>query len=375
MQIFLFGLALIFIFAIHFYLVATFWKFLPAHSVWHFAGIARIVLIVFASLVAISPFVNFFLGKYIPLFLASALHHISYTWITLALYFFFAFILLDICRYFDLFPVARIVYANWWSVGIAAGFAFLVLIFGGMQYSNKVRASQDIELAKYIGPPLTIVGISDLHLGDGIGKKEFESWIELINTENPDIVFLAGDIIDNSIPSVTRRGFAETFAKINARYGVYAVPGNHEYIAGIEESKAFLESAGITFLRDQAVLIDERIYVVGRDDRSNAGRKTLPELLAPLDTEKAIIVIDHQPFNLDDVQANGVDLLFAGHTHRGQIWPISRITDWMYEISHGYLRKGESHIYVTSGIGIWAGKFRIGSQSEYAVFTLSGTEY
>ena len=363
------ALMLTIIFAIHYYLVSTLWKFLPAH-----AAFARVLLILFAALVVIAPFVNYFFGDHLPNSLTSALHHITFSWIILAFYFLIAFALLDVCRLFNLFPVERLVYANWWSVGAVGAFALLIILFGGMQYSNKVRVEHSITLAKDIGAPFTVVGISDLHLGDGIGKEELESWISLINAEKPDLVLLAGDIVDNNISAAMRRGYAGSFAKINARHGVYAVPGNHEYIAGIEKSEEFFKSVRVPLLRDQTVLIDDRFYLIGRDDRSNTGRKSLPELLGPLDTKKAIIVLDHQPFDLHAAQENGVDLQFSGHTHDGQIWPISLITDLIFEIAHGYLRKGESHIYVSSGIGIWAGKFRVGTQSEYVVFKFSGAE-
>jgi predicted MPP superfamily phosphohydrolase len=85
-----------------------------------------------------------------------------------------------------------------------------------------------------------------------------------------------------------------------------------------------------------------------------------------------IILLDHQPYHLEEAEQNGVDLQLSGHTHRGQIFPINLVTDRVYEKSHGYLRKGNSHIYVTSGIGLWGGKFRIGTQSEYLVMEMAG---
>jgi predicted MPP superfamily phosphohydrolase len=116
------------------------------------------------------------------------------------------------------------------------------------------------------------------------------------------------------------------------------------------------------------------LYIAGRDDRHNANRKSLAEIVAPLDTQKPIILLDHQPFDLHEAEENGIDFQFSGHTHGGQIWPITQITDWMYECAHGYIQKGQSHIYVSSGIGIWGGKYRIGSQSEYYVLSLRGRE-
>jgi predicted MPP superfamily phosphohydrolase len=93
-------------------------------------------------------------------------------------------------------------------------------------------------------------------------------------------------------------------------------------------------------------------------------------LLQGVDASKPMIVIDHQPYHLEETEQNGIDLHVSGHTHNGQLPPVSWIAQRMYEVAYGYLRKGNSHIYVTSGIGIWGGKFRIGTRSEYVVINL-----
>jgi predicted MPP superfamily phosphohydrolase len=167
---------------------------------------------------------------------------------------------------------------------------------------------------------------------------------------------------------------AESFHRLHCRYGVYAVFGNHEYMAGITGASAFLRAAGITLLQDSTVLIDGRFYLAGRDDRSNPHRKTVAELTASLDKTKPLFLLDHQPWHLEETAAAGVDFQFSGHTHDGQVWPLNYITAHLFECSHGYIRKGDSSIYVSSGLGIWGGKFRIGTRSEYVVLTLKGLE-
>jgi predicted MPP superfamily phosphohydrolase len=147
--------------------------------------------------------------------------------------------------------------------------------------------------------------------------------------------------------------------------------GNHDYFGGLKNSLKFLDEAGIHVLRDSAVLIDSAFYIVGRDDRSNRQRKPIAALVDSLDKSKPIILLDHQPYNLEEAEAYGIDLQISGHTHQGQVWPISVITNMIYEDDHGFLKKGNANIYVSSGIGIWGGKFRIGTQSEYVVIDLS----
>jgi predicted MPP superfamily phosphohydrolase len=215
------------------------------------------------------------------------------------------------------------------------------------------------------------VAVSDLHLGYGISRKEFESWLPLINDENPDIVLIVGDLVDSNIYLLFAGNFAESVKKIHSKYGVYAVLGNHEYIGNVTKSAQFLQLAGVILLQDSVVLIDDSFYLIGRDDRSNPRRKSIEELIAPADQSKPLIMLDHQPVNLDETAKNRIDLQLSGHTHKGQIWPFSWVISRLFEHAYGYLKKGDSHIYVTSGLGIWGGKFRIGSQSEYVVIHLT----
>ncbi|MDO4715407.1 MAG: hypothetical protein Q4A44_03910 [Bacteroidales bacterium] len=137
-------------------------------------------------------------------------------------------------------------------------------------------------------------------------------------------------------------------------------------------SEELLRDAGIRLLIDQAVLVDSSFYIVGRDDAMNNSRQTISSLIQGLDSTKPIFLLDHQPRHLEQAEAAGVDLQISGHTHAGQVWPISWGVKAIYEQSHGYLRKGNTHFYVTSGIGLWGGKFRLGTQSEYVVIELGG---
>ena len=113
------------------------------------------------------------------------------------------------------------------------------------------------------------------------------------------------------------------------------------------------------------------MQIIGRDDRSNRSRHSLPTLLKQADRSKPIILLDHQPYNLTKTDSLGIDLQFSGHTHHGQIWPISWVTDRIYEQSHGYRKWSQSHIYVSSGLSLWGPPFRIGTNSDMAVFHLN----
>ena len=187
----------------------------------------------------------------------------------------------------------------------------------------------------------------------------------MINEEQPDLILIAGDIIDGSMRPIIEEHMAEEFRRLKAP--VYACLGNHEYYSGDSAAVRFYQEAGIYLLRDSVALVDD-IAIIGRDDRSNVGRKSVKELMGDtILNSRFSILLDHQPFHLDRTAAAGVDFQFSGHTHYGQVWPISWITRSIYECAYGECKVGNTRFYVSSGMGIWGGKFRIGTRSEYVV--------
>jgi predicted MPP superfamily phosphohydrolase len=353
----------------HYYLFYRLWGMIPLHT-------GRIILAIVGVTAILFPILSMSVGNYLPQALTAFMYKIGMSWIIIFLYLLLAVVLIDLVRITHLLPVEKFFSGSW--VGFIALISAVTLCFVGgyIHYLNKKKVELPLTVHKAIGrkAPLKIVAISDLHLGYGIGKKEFESWLPLINDEEPDIVLIAGDLVDSNTHPLFAGNYAESVGKIRAKYGVYAVLGNHEYIGNAEKSAAFLQLAGITLLRDSAVLIDNSFYVIGRDDRSNRRRKSVEELLTSVDKTKPLILLDHQPVNLSEAEQNGIDVQLSGHTHNGQVWPFSWVIAKLFEHPYGYLKKGESHIYVTSGLGIWGGKFRIGSQSEYVVIRLTSDE-
>ena len=359
---------LVAIFSVNFYVFYRIWNVMPTNGLF-----SKTVIIATAILLVFSIFAGLAGGNVLPVPLVTFLYRLGTSWFFICLYLLMIFVLIDILRLTHLFPIEKYVFGNWFAFGVMASLITLVMTWGYFRYQDKERVELHITINKEMGlqTPLKIVAISDLHLGFAIGKNEFEQWIELINKENPDIVLIAGDIIDNNTKVLEKQNIAASFRKIKSKYGVYAALGNHEYIGNISKSLDFLHRAGITVLQDSAALVDACFYVVGRDDRSNSKRKTIEELTATLDKSKPIFLIDHQPYHLEEAAKNEIDFQLSGHTHRGQVFPISLITDKMYEKSHGYIQKENTHIYVTSGLGIWGGKFRIGSRSEYVVIMVN----
>lgn len=350
----------------------------------------RISLLVVAALLLLSLIFTFTLGESLPVGLTSVLYTVGSSWLFILIYFVLAFLVQDIIllinRIHEFIPkemFSQFSKGNWVTMLFTFTFITLLMVGGYLHYNHKQRVYLPLEIAKPLSNDtlstncLKIVGISDLHLGYTIGNSELEKWVEQINKENPDLILIAGDVIDNSLRPVEQANMAETLKNLKAKKGIYACLGNHEYIGGVATTRGeltFFDRAGIKLLRDDVVELDSCLYIVGRDDKSNKRRQSLSELTKRLDKSKPILLLDHQPFDLHEAAENGIDLQLSGHTHKGQVWPVSIITKLIYEIDHGYLKKENTHIYVSSGIGIWGGKFRIGTQSEYVVFELTGVK-
>jgi len=228
-----------------------------------------------------------------------------------------------------------------------------------------------IEIPKNSRPlkEMNIVAVSDIHLGTIVGKSRLSKIVDKINALNPDLVLLPGDVVDEDLGPVIQQNLGETLRTIRSRYGVIAITGNHEYIGGVEDADKYLTEHGIRVLRDDLTRIADTVYVVGREDLSKTSfgggiRKSLGEIMDGVDRSWPIILMDHQPFRLHEAEEHGVDLQLSGHTHHGQLWPFNFITRKMYEVSWGYKKRGNTHFYVSCGVGTWGPPVRIGNTPE-----------
>ena len=303
----------------------------------------------------------------LPLSLAQALYQIGTSSIIIMLYLVMVFLVLDLGRLVHLVPKS-LLYSNWQSALAIFVLLFGVFLYGNIHYNNKVRVAIELKSSKPLPKEYRVVMASDLHLGYHNPRKELARWVDLINAENPDFILIAGDIIDGSIRPLLEERMAEEFRRLKTP--VYACLGNHEYYSGTPEAQQFYKDAGIHLLSDSHTVIDTAIVIIGRDDRTNMRRKPIKELMTSANGQLYTILLDHQPYQLEHTEAAGIDFQLSGHTHRGQVWPISWITDHIYECSWGSHQRGNTQYYVSSGIGIWGGKFRIGTQSEYVVATI-----
>ena len=324
------------------------------------------VAVVVLMLLALVCMVMQFMSDSVPLGVATAMYEIGNSWLVIAFYLLMAFLLLDIGRLVHLVP------ASWLrdnAVTTAALTAIMLVTFigGNIHYHNKQRQEIALTTGKHLERPLKIVMLSDLHAGFHNRRDEVSRWVDMINAEKADLILIAGDLIDGNVRPIKAQGTADELKRLNAP--AIACLGNHEYITGIDKALDLLDETGITILRDDTVSIGD-VTIIGRDDRSNRRRKQVAELMQGVNRDNYLILLDHQPYHLDEAEQNGVDLQLSGHTHRGQVWPLNWVTKKLYECDYGQYRRGNTDYYISSGMGIWGGKFRIGTDSEYAVITV-----
>ncbi|RJW90582.1 metallophosphoesterase [Clostridiales bacterium AF36-10] len=277
--------------------------------------------------------------------------------------------------------------------GFAIGLILMVSIYGVL-HARRVYVRQDpvvIEKSSSL-PGLKIALIADLHLGYNSTKSHVRKIVDTINSQNVDLVCIAGDLFDNDYNAIKDPDeVADILSDIKSRYGTYACWGNHDVsekiLAGFTFPQKetivrdgrfteFLHHAGITMLEDETVCINNAFYLVGRRDKDMAKkeqlpRKTFAEITEPLDPSLPIIVMDHQPGELSEASDAGVDLDLSGHTHDGQMFPANLVVHFLWENACGVLKKGAMTSIVTSGAGVWGPAMRVGTNNEVVIANVS----
>jgi uncharacterized protein len=368
-------------FAVNYYIFIRGWQSLPNIIFVKKIYISFFILVAFA----------FIIGRFTDHISFTGLNHlfiwIGSFWLGAMLYFFLSVIIVDLVKILNygfhfLPPQGTLEYTKIKSFALytSIGIVILLLLFGYFNSNNTRIKRIEILTEKNISKSKTlkIVAVSDIHLGTLIAKKRLKKLTELVNKENPDIIILAGDILDEIQTPILIENIGEPLKELNAKKGTFAITGNHEYIGGINRAVKYIESLGIKILRDTIEDIGGTVLLIGREDRdinrfTGNHRKTKEELMLNIDTTKFLILLDHQPFELQKTADLKIDLQISGHTHHGQLWPFNYITDAVYELSYGYLRKGNTHYYVSSGFGTWGPPLRIGTRPEIVVLTIRST--
>lgn len=357
---------------VNYYIFIRGWQALPQGSVIRKIYLC-IFIFIFISFIAGRILENYYLSIY-----SDILVWIGSFWLAAILYFFILILIFDITRSINASTPIYPAFATFnYERTKQIVFFFSVLLVGVILTYGYFNA-KDIKIKKFeynisknAGElkELKIVLLSDLHLGTIINNSRLDKMVEKTNSLNPDIILLAGDIVDEDLGPVIRNNLGETLKNFKSKYGTYGITGNHEYIGGVEEACNYLNEHNITMLRDTAIKIDNSFYLIGREDKdisrfTNKKRKALSELLKEIDKSYPLILMNHQPSDLDETVKNEIDIQFSGHTHDGQIFPLNFLAGIVHEISYGYKRKGKTHFYVSNGVGTWGPPIRIGNSPE-----------
>lgn len=309
---------------------------------------------------------------------------IGSTWLAFLLYALLILMMIDIVRglnfFFHFLPSIETLLSENIPLKLMTGVisvVSLILAAGIITASYPVIKTVDIKIPRTGGieSSLNIVMASDIHLGRIVGRKKFKLLVDTINTLEPDIVLFPGDFFDETLGPVVRDNMGGLVESIRAKYGVYAVTGNHEYIGGVADAVNFMEKHKIRVLRDEAIEINGSFILAGREDRSikrfsGKNRKSLKEILEGKNLKLPVILMDHQPSDIAESVAQNIDLHLSGHTHNGQLWPVNLITNAIFEVACGYRKIDNTNIFVSKGYGTWGPPVRTTGRPEIVVIQI-----
>jgi len=358
--------------ALNYYIFIRGWQALSSYA------FLRPYYIVVFILVAYGYVFSKLLYKFLPPLVYDVWLGVGAIWFAFLVYFILFLLGLDLIRLFESFFhfLPDFIYKNYEQTKKFTALVIIILVgvivlLGNLNKRDITIKTLNLTLPKGSSKlnELNIVMASDLHLSPIDGERLLSKIIDKINSVKPDIILFAGDIVDDKAKILKERGIGESFKRLNPKYGIYSINGNHEFINEVEPSVQFMEDYGMKILRDDFELVDSSFYIIGREDVvmkqfTGKERKTLEEIVSSINSDYPKILLDHTPVKLEQAKKNKIDLQFSGHTHHGQIWPANIITNMIYEVSWGYLKKGKTHYYVTSGAGTWGPPVRTGSKSE-----------
>ena len=255
--------------------------------------------------------------------------------------------------------VAAVVYAG--LVGLAVFNAY-----------SPVVHHLEVTTDKPLNKPMQIALVSDTHLGRWFGNRQIDKMVKLIDAQNPDVVVIAGDVMNDSTAAYDNTNMHEHLSQLRAPLGVYATLGNHDYSGNQVAIAKAVERAGIQVIDNKSVWLDDSVLLIGRSDETDPARPAATELLSDVRADKPVIFLEHSPADLAQIKGLPIDLHLSGHTHGGQIFPLTTLLKWFTPLVYGAKQLEGTQFLVTSGYGIGAVPFRLGTRSEIWLITLTG---
>lgn len=221
--------------------------------------------------------------------------------------------------------------------------------------------------------PVRVAMVSDLHLGWLVGNREIDNLTEIVKREKVQLLLMPGDIMDDNVEEYTAKQMQPHLQNLvqSVPMGVYASLGNHDMYGDETNIRKALQQAGVRMLADEKALVADKLWLVGRFDNHARNRKATAELL-PQVIDKPIILLDHEPNEIEKNVQSPIDLQVSGHTHNGQIFPANFIVQRLNRVGYGHERIHNTDVVVSSGYGFWGVPFRLASQSEVWVIDIVG---
>lgn len=306
---------------------------------------------------------------------------VEYTWVIFVFYLLILIVAFDFFRLLLHFLSKKKQSEMKWVLTARRIYYSICLIFipvliahGFVHFQHPKIKTVTFEVDKPV-PDWKIVVASDLHLGT-MPAKTLQRNVQIINNLNPDIVLLLGDQFVVDWRDLEKTGYTDALGKIQASKGVFLINGNHEYYHGYPhnknpEFKKTFEDLNFTILEDSVVYIENQMVIIGRDDTTNKKRASLESLMTDIPSDVPVLVLDHNPSGMAAAQRCGADIQLSGHTHNGQLFPLSlwgRFTSRLkHVLYYGYEKRGGTQYYVTSGLGSSGAPVRIGTDTEIVV--------
>jgi predicted MPP superfamily phosphohydrolase len=358
------------------------YTFLKARAAIQFGTVPGIVIALFMVAMTLAPFFIRMSEKYGLETVARMLSYLGYSWLGILFLFFSASLTLDFYR-LCIKAAEFILRLDFVQLRPAAGVQFfgplfislLIAAYGYFEALN-IRTEKIIVYSDKITQAtgrVRIVQISDLHLGLIIREERLRRVLQAVKDAEPDILVSTGDLVDGQINGMS--GLSEMLKDIKPRFGKFAITGNHEYYAGLEQALAFTRKSGFKILRNESVDIGGFLNIAGVDDRAVRpwaviGDGAEKEMLSRLSQERFTLLLKHRPL-IDKDSLGLFDLQLSGHVHRGQIFPFSILTKLYYPVHAGFagLDHG-SRLYVSRGTGTWGPPIRFLSPPEITVIDL-----
>ena len=358
------------------------YTFLKAKSALNFGTGTGVAVALFMLVMLAAPFIIRFSERAGFEIFARAMAYIGYFWLGILFLFFSCAIALDIYR-FILFAAGLIFQKDISPFVLSARNAFLVpLVFSlvastyGYFEARDIRTEHlTIETSKIPASAerLRIVQISDVHLGLIVRETRLKRILEKVRLAHPDILISTGDLVDGQVSQMD--GLSDLLRGVKAKYGKFAVTGNHEFYAGFAQSKAFTEKSGFRLLRAEAAEAGGIVTFAGVDDPAAKAfglekKISEKELLAPLPHNMFTVLLKHRPWINKD-SAGLFDLQLSGHVHGGQIFPFTIVTWLYYPVVSGLAHvAGGGCLYVSRGSGTWGPPIRFLAPPEVTVIDL-----